>query len=82
MNVLKYVRWENGFFMLFPNVSLYEDVRYPTHEEASSCYKSNPIRSAGFLTIDGATVFCHGESSTLGIGVANDDEEFFRAVLL
>lgn len=74
----KYVRWPNGMFVVFPN----EPGRaYPSHKEMAKVYPLSPM-SAGQIMMDGDIVTCSGESTTLDLKPAADDEAFFRKVLM
>lgn len=81
MSINKFVRFADGFFLVFANLPVKEEAKYPTHEAVAKCHPNSHVISAGFILIDGDTINCHGESSTLGIGVRNDDEEFFQEML-
>jgi hypothetical protein len=78
--VNKYVRWEDGFYVIFPNVE-----QGTTHLDVSRVH-GGPIKSAGFLILapngDGTTdCLINGESTTLNKKPAEDDDEFFIKAL-
>lgn len=79
MNVLKYVLWADGFFVIFPNLPENETDRYPTHEQMAQGHPRSEVVSAGFMEVDSQvnTVFCHGESNSLGISSRGEEDAVF-----
>jgi len=77
----KYIRFSDDFFILVPVVlgGIMQD------EIAGFITLKRNVKpiSAGFISInEKGEVQCYGESLSLGIGVAPDDEQFFKERLM
>jgi len=80
--VNKYVRFADGFFLLFSNISERDDVKYPRHDDVAAVHPTSQVISAGFIMFDGGDIVCTGGSSTLGIdNLGKEDEEVFKTKL-
>lgn len=82
MTILKYIRFTNDFFLIFPH-----ERYFPTCHQVADTLKQlagMQALSAGQMIIDSdGGIVCSGESATLGIkSREKEDNEFFTSRLL
>jgi len=76
----KYVRFDDGFWITFPN--FIDDIQHKQFSDMICLNRNRKPISAGFIMLLGDKIHCSGISTSLGIGVAPDDEQFFRERLM
>lgn len=71
--VCKYVRFGDGFFLVFPMTTSNNEA---SHERIARAYRrSTPVSAASFVMVDG-DVLIEGRSESLNLDPLPDDAEF------